>query len=177
MSTETDTETVDFGREASVSVEDLIRGFLGTHRFLHQYRIQKLIYLAELMYSEKHEKPLTKSQYKPYMYGAYSEDVDDVLSNMKRDPSVESESQYRYGDRKTTYKSSSVDPDLDSEVEELVRIVTDLTRSMSSDEIAEWSKSTYLFDETDYDERMEFRDYVHAIKNGEIEPDWKNLAE
>ncbi len=39
------------------------------------------------MYREKHEgRPLTEAEYKPYMYGAYSEDVDDTLSELRGDP-------------------------------------------------------------------------------------------
>ncbi|AAV47143.1 unknown [Haloarcula marismortui ATCC 43049] len=177
MSVEESGSDVGSDKDPPVSLQEVIKAFLQTHQFLHQYRLQKLIYLAELMYREKHEgRPLTEAEYKPYMYGAYSEDVDDTLSELRGDPEVKAENQHRYRNSKTTYKGEIEDLDIPSDVEDLVEVVTNMTRRMSSDDLAQWSKSTYLFDETDYNDEMEFEKYLSAIREGEVEPDWKKIS-
>jgi len=174
MSTEGAASESD-SQEGEVALQDLIMGFLSTHRFLHQFRLQKLIYLAELMYFEKHNKRLSDSEYRPYMYGAYSDDVDEALSELKSHPGIKTETSHRYDGKKTSY-SADLEPDLPDDVHALIQAVTNVTRKMSSEDLAEWSKSTYLFEETDFNDEMKFKEYKKRVDSGEIEADWKRLT-
>lgn len=163
--------------ESSDMLRLLIKGLLKNHKFLHEYRLQKLVYLAELLYLEREGgKSLTDADYKPYRYGAYSEDVKEAVSELASDSKVQAEYSRKYGNDTWSYKPNGLDPDLPEEVEELVDVVMNLSRHKSSDELAKWSKSTYLFNETDYDEQMSLSEYVSKYLDDGNEPDWKKLT-
>lgn len=162
----------------SERLRQLIMGLLNRHRFLHQYRLQKLVYLAELLYTERtNGDRLTDARYKPYRFGAYSEDVDDMLQEVsKSNPSISRRHKRKYGNDTYTYKANGMDVDIDEDIEDLINVVVNLTRRKSSDELAKWSKSTYLFNETDYDDEMSFDKYYSEYLDTGNTPDWKPLT-
>ena len=171
-----DSDEATEGLESSERLEKVIEGFLQKHRFLHQYRLQKLVYLAELLYTERTGGDrLTDAEYRPYRYGAYSEDVKKELGSVANRPDVKAEHSRKYGNDTWTYKSDNVDPNLPKEVEEVVDLVMKLTRKKSNDELAQFSKSTHLFEETDYDSEMDFDEYIDHLETGN-QPDWKKLV-
>lgn len=159
----------------SKELQQLIEGLLEKHNFLHEYRLQKLVYLAELLYAQRtNGESLTKANFKPYRYGAYSEDVKRALKDLSKQPEIKAEHKRKYGNDTCTYKPNNLDKDHPEHIQKLVDIVVNLSRNVSNDELANWSKSTYLFDKTDYDDIMDFSEYIEYLDNGQ-EPDWKGL--
>mgnify|MGYP006926899322 CR=1 FL=1 len=60
--------------EAEVNTEELLVGFLSNYDFLHEYRLQKLAYAAELLHAEESDdnSPLVGAGFQPYMDVSYS---------------------------------------------------------------------------------------------------------
>lgn len=154
----------------------LIEGLLEEHNFLHEYRLQKLVYLAELLYAERTDGDnLTDANFKPYRYGAYSEDVKKKLKEISKNPEIKAEYNRKYGNDTCTYKPNNLNKNLPKEINELIEVVLNLSRHVSNEDLAKWSKSTYLFKETDYDDEMNFKDYIDYLRDNN-EPDWKGLV-
>lgn len=139
-------------------VKEIIRGFLSRNEFLHEFRLQKLVYLAELISAAEREERLTDADYKPYMYGAYSEDVSKALKEM--DDSIETKADLRHGKVVTSYRSRGDSPELSDDIEDILDRVQSLVANLSSEELGEWSKETWLYENTPYGEPMNFEKYI-----------------
>ena len=145
--------------DGGVEIEDVIQAFLQEHDYLHEFRLQKLIYLAELVHGQLEENRLVEDvEYKPYMYGSYSEDVSDKLEDL--DDELESLPDYQHGKMTKRYIASdeSLGSIEDEIAKEIIKAVSDVTSSKRSVDLEKWSKSTSLYEETPYDQPMNFED-------------------
>ncbi len=61
--------------DSEIDDKEVVKGFLERYRYLHEYRIQKLVYLAEVVSVYERGRRLTELEFKPYMYGAYADDL------------------------------------------------------------------------------------------------------
>lgn len=148
----------------SVELEELIRGFLSKKRYLHEFRLQKLVYIAELVATLEHGDRLTDADYKPYMYGTYSEDLRNSLNEMESELSTEPDLQYG----KVTTKYLSCDaPELDKKVEKIINRVDNATSGWSSEDLGDWSKESWLYENTQYGDSMDF-DRVHPARKSVV---------
>ena len=155
-----------------IEASDLIRGFLDKYKFLHEYRLQKLIFFADLFAAEKYGERLTDTDFMPFMYGSYSDDVSNVLQELEENPDVSSKTDMHHGKTVTAYVGDSVDTsDLNDEVVEIIEQVHTVTNSKSNEELAQASKDSWLYEETEYAEEMNFREYAEKVRDGEIESD------
>jgi hypothetical protein len=64
-------------------LEDLIRYFLNHHTYLHEKRIQKLIFLADLHSIETRGRRLVEADFKRYYHGVYSDRVSLALQSLE----------------------------------------------------------------------------------------------
>lgn len=140
-----------------MDLESLIKYILSQHRFLHEYRLQKLVYLSELVSQFEDYGRITDAEFKPYMYGAYSDDISDSLSDLASDEDVNTSPDMWHGELTTAYHWEGSSPP-EIEEKELLDRVIEVARSKSNDELATWSKDTWLFEETDFGEAMDFSD-------------------
>lgn len=144
-----------------MELEDLIKYILSEHRFLHEFRLQKLVYLVELTSQCHNEDTLTDAEFKPYMYGAYSEDISNKLDNI--DSGIRKSVDKRHGELTNAYHwEGSEGPSVEDS--DLIDRVIQAVRSKSNDELASWSKETGLFENTPYGEPMKFSDYYDEEK-------------
>lgn len=158
-----------------LTLEDAIRELLRHHRYLHEFRIQKLLYIADLVAKLKsdNEERLTDADFKPYMYGSYSEDIRNTLNNLQSD--LPNEPDYQYG--KVTTKFLGKDhprfpPDLDlfdsetidrEDAIDIIEAVSEATDGVPNEELGDWSKDTWLYQSTEYDSEMDF-DRIDAVR-------------
>lgn len=156
-----------------VALEDVLVGFLSKYDFLHEYRLQKLVYAAELLYTEENDgEQLVNAEFKPYMYGSYSERLAETLDEIDNRENVVARPDVHHGKRTEAYKFTGTgDGDLPESVGDLVERLHEATKSMTNEELAQWSKDSWLYQETDYDTPMDFTDYAEKEDQGEINSD------
>lgn len=156
-----------------VTLEDVLVGFLSKYDFLHEYRLQKLVYAAELLYAEENDgEQLVNAEFKPYMYGSYSERLAETLDNLDTHEDIVARPDVHHGKRTEAYKFTGAgDGGLPENVGNLVQRLHEATKSMTNEELAQWSKESWLYQETDYDTPMDFDDYAEKEDRGEINSD------
>lgn len=146
--------------DRTVSLDEVIRGFIETNEYLHEYRLQKLVYLAELLsLRDRGGNRLTNADFKPYMYGAYSDELSERLDELKHEFGTKADT--HHGKVVTAYTSPDSDTDLEGETLGLIKKVNEIVRDgrFSNEDLAEWSKSTLLYQGTPFGEEMDFDDY------------------
>lgn len=161
--------------ETEVDTEELLVGFLSNYDFLHEYRLQKLAYAAELLHAEESDdnETLVGAEFKPYMYGSYSETVAEALDGIDTREDVVVRPDFHHGKRTEAYRFTDEGDtdDLPDDAEKIVDQLHGATKSMTNEELAEWSKESWLYRETDYDEPMDFTEYAEKVEEGEIDSD------
>lgn len=137
---------------------DIIRAFLEEHEHgVHEFRLQKLIYLLELVLAQENERA-TDLDYKPYMYGSYSEELGDELEKMKRDTNLTTKADYQHGKVTTKYFPSGEEPDIEEDLREKIKKISSEV-DMKNEDLGQWSKETKLYKETEYGTEMNFNDF------------------
>jgi len=63
--------------------EDVVSFFLNEHNFIHEKRLQKLIFLADLHSLQTTGKRLLDADFKPYYHGVFSDMISAGLQSMK----------------------------------------------------------------------------------------------
>lgn len=168
-------EDIDLEDTENVNLEEIVKWFLNQYKYLHEYRLQKLIYLAELIAIELDGSRLTSVDFKPYMYGSYSEELPDTLDGLKGEITVKpdmhhgkSVSVYRYnGDANIASKS----------VKTILEGANKISRSKSNEELAKWSKESWLYENTSFGETMNFDRYRQRLESDSAESDVRKLVE
>jgi|AntRauMinimDraft_3_1070383.scaffolds.fasta_scaffold03051_3 uncharacterized protein YwgA len=157
-------------------LKSIIKGLFREHKHLHEYRLQNLIYLAELLHVERTDgNTLTPGDYTPYRYGAFSPCVKSTVEELSIHPKIKHKQSQRYDGNTQVYETTDLKPDLPSDIQALVDIVMSLTKHKSNDDLRDWSKSTYLFKNTNYNKEMEFTTYTDQLAEGK-QPEWKKLT-
>ncbi|WP_396611596.1 hypothetical protein ACH9L7_15560 [Haloferax sp. S1W] len=164
-----------------MSIEDAIRGFLNEYEYLHEFRLQKLLYIAEMINSVSKENRLTDAEFKPYMYGSYSEDLSDTLENLDESGEIPSEPDWQYGKTATKYLGTA-DQQAEHEIDHnnLFQEIREALKGVTSEDLGKWSKETFLYENTDFGSEMRFDrlDKDKAINDLEkISPKLKNVLE
>lgn len=164
------------GVAETVSLREIILAFLEEHRFLHEYRLQKLVYLAELLSIKNSGQRLTNAEFKPYMYGAYSKDVSKALEDLESEAEVPTFVDSRHGKVTKAFKGRGEKTDLDEGTLSIVDSVVNITRRKSNEELADWSKSTWLFENTPYGDNMDMLKYETNFTD-KLEEDLEDLLQ
>ncbi|NLV10698.1 DUF4065 domain-containing protein [Halomicrobium mukohataei] len=144
---------------ALADLDDVIRGFLSRNEFLHEFRLQKLIYLAELVAQKEHERRLTDADYKPFMFGAYSEDVSNQLEDIESEANTRAAT--HHGKVVTEFLDPDQEPETSSEVEDILDKVQNhvQAKKISSKDFGQWSKESWLYENTPFEREMSFERY------------------
>jgi uncharacterized protein YwgA len=157
--------------ERDRDLELVIKQFLSYYDELYETRIQKLVFYTEVYAVCYYQKRVTAAEYRPYMYGAYSGDVADALEQMD---GIGRSRRVRYGNRTVVYSYEGEVEDLDRTRREIVRCVHEHTRETSTEDLAQFSKDSWLFEKTEYDEPMQFDEFREALDDyPEVEEELK----
>lgn len=152
---------------------EVVIGFLEQNEFLHEYRMQKLIYIADLVSELKkgHEKRITNADFKPYMYGTYSEDVRDELQDLSDRGDINCQLERKNGNITKRYsekdrRNKSDSDRMDSKTASINKILEEVNKAtfgQSNDDLGEWSKESWLYRNTEYGTEIDF-DKVHRAE-------------
>jgi len=105
----------------------------------------------------------------------FSPCVKSTVEELSIHPKIKHKQSQRYDGNTQVYETTDLKPDLPSDIQALVDIVMSLTKHKSNDDLRDWSKSTYLFKNTNYNKEMEFTTYTDQLAEGK-QPEWKKLT-
>lgn len=109
-------------------------------------RIHRIVYLMDVYSICKKGMRVTNIDFCPFMYGMYSEELSDVIE------SIDFSTKKGLNDMiivdKYIYPKKSFD--LDSETENTLRRVLNMTSNFTKEDLDNWSKETELYKETEY---------------------------
>jgi len=146
-------------------LKSVLQEFLRHNHFLHEFRVQKLVYLADLVSKLKRGERLTDADFKPYMYGSYSENLRNTINSSQDE--LPTGKDRHYGNVTTVFYGGNTDkgrsagvfeqPALqDEEAQEIIEAVLEAIDGWRSEELGDWSKESWLYENTPYDEEMDF---------------------
>lgn len=145
----------DLLRSDRDELKEVVREFLYRYSFLHEKRVHKLVFYGEVYCLQNYGRRLSDADFKPYHYGPYAELITDTLHELSQKPSVKFEVD---GD-KTRYMSTEPGK-LSEEKREIIAEIDAETRGMSTQELVQFSKTTWLWKETEEDTLMDFETYL-----------------
>jgi len=143
-------------------VKEVIREFLAQPEYdeLYETRLQKLIFYTEVYCILHYGHRLTEAEYRPYMFGAFSPDVRHALNNLD---DIKKRRTIKNGNRTVAYRCSEKSDWLDEDTKCIIRRTHLSARRKSTDELAQFSKESYLFENTEYDPPMKFTEFEEAL--------------
>lgn len=147
---------VDLSEEDMAELKQILLEFLAKYEALYEKRVQKLVFYGEVYAARETGQRLTAATFTPYDYGPYSRAITRALEGLEEDDSVARTSlgQYR------THLDGG---DLSSKKRYLVDRVHEETKRMSTEEMVERAKETWLWEHFDYAEEMDFAEYVDEV--------------
>lgn len=151
--------------EGSEDLEAAISELMEEFDFLHELRIQKLLYIADLVSQLERDRRITDADFKPYMYGSYSDNISNTLSSFEKEGKIYFEPDYKYGDVTTKYTEMQDGQELnDEKAEEILQRVIEATSGWTSKDLGKWSKDSWLYKNTSYGSTMNF-DRLSTVKD------------
>jgi uncharacterized protein YwgA len=146
-------------------IKVVVREFLSKYQYLYEKRIQKLVFYGEIYCLINFGSRLTNANFKPYMYGSFSEDIREALAELDNE-GVQTEEVLINGKWVTKYIGEEVDGgNLPAPLAAIVDAVHQQTRSQSTEELAKFSKQNWLFEQTDYGDLMDFDEFAEKLDN------------
>lgn len=136
--------------------------------YLLDQAIQKLTFISDLYCTEQYGARITEVEYKPTMYGPYSEDIDKTLEMIRGQTRTKHTlfdgDQYR----QYSWKEPVFEPN--GTHDEILKAVYNTFKDTPLDDLVAESKSNRLFDETEFGEPMDFAEYREKLLQGVVEP-------
>lgn len=156
----------DLAEEKIERIQSVIKDFLvqSNRKELFETRIQKLIFYSEVYCVFHYHHRLTHAEYRPYMYGAFSLDVRmaiESLEGIKRRKTV------IHGERTTGYSIENHTGFVNDGVREIIEQVCNSVENESTENLAQFSKDSWLFENTEYDHPMDFSELNEALNKHE----------
>lgn len=146
------------GNDNMAQVDKEIQELLGC--ILHHFsnisikRLHNLAFLIEFKYFEDNERRLTNADYRPYLEGVYSDDVDANLDPLE---GVEERKVRISGERVSTLKvNKDFECELDEKGREIVDSIVSNYGEMPRNEIQRTIASTKIYEQVDSGEAIEF---------------------
>jgi hypothetical protein len=142
------------------SLDSVVGRFLDEQGETTETRLQNLVFVTEVYATTYCRRRLTGAEFRPYMYGAYSPDVSETLSDSQ---CVTEHRRLKNGNRTTVYSSDGSNPKMDDSRETIVESVSDYTSGVDTDTLAQFSKDSWLFEHTPEDDPMQFTAFRDAL--------------
>ncbi len=137
-------------------LKDVVIEFLSKYEGLYEKRIQKLIFYAEVETAMKTGQRLTDANFMPYDYGPYSRAITQVLEELSEERRVSIRTNGQY--------ATALDGgDLSPKKKYLIGRIHEETKRMSTDELVDRAKETWLWENFDYAEEMDFARYIDEV--------------
>ncbi|WP_152422376.1 hypothetical protein [Halorubrum californiense] len=145
------------------TLETVIKQFLSLYDELYETRIQKLVFYTEVYTITNYSRRVTKAEFKPYKYGAYSTDIKHTLEEMD---GINRRNTVRYGNRTVAYSLPDFCTPLESDSPraKIIQTIHDATKNVLTEDLAQFSKDSWLFEETEYNHPMQFEEFHEALE-------------
>lgn len=137
-------------------LEEVILEYLSKYEGLYEKRVQKLLFYSEVKTAMKTGQRLTDATFMPYDHGPYSKAVTQALEDLSEAG--------RVSIRKNGQYATALDGgDLSPKKKYLIGRMHEETKRMSTDELVERAKDTWLWEEFEYAEEMDFATYIEEV--------------
>ena len=137
------------------SVKPLLRYFIAQYNGIVEERLQKLCFYTEAVHYEEHGSRLSNVDYRPFMYGMFSDDIRTGTEQLDADGGEVSKT-LRNGKVVDLFETPDTPAELDDDLRAFLDAVHEETRDRTTSEIAQWTKDHRLFSLTPYDDAVVF---------------------
>lgn len=137
-------------------LKQIIIEFLSKYEGLYEKRIQKLIFYGEVYTAQEAGQRLTDATFMPYDHGPYSRAVTQALDDLEETEVVDQRPNGQYA-------TSRDGGDLSPKKKYLIDRIHEMTKRMSTDELVDRAKDTWLWEQFEYAEPMDFATYIDEI--------------
>ena len=144
-------------------LKEVIKEILYNLDFAYNYRLQKLVFYGDIWCLQNFGKRLTSASFKPFHHGSYSEDIVDALDELASEDKIEYRVVRKNGNETRKYLGHREGGRLSSGKKRIVKEITDETDTLTTDELAQFTKQTWLFNNTEKGEPMDFEYYAENV--------------
>lgn len=123
-------------------------------------RLHKLVFFGDVYSLHHYGGRLTDANFKAYNYGAFATDIQELLEEMLNTREVEA-FQSRFSSHKQFRNTRP--PELSEEKQQIIDEVWKETRSLSDHALERFTKESWLYENTPYDEQMDWDEYREVI--------------
>lgn len=147
---------VELDSKDQEELKEIIVEFLSRYEGLYEKRIQKLVFYGEIATGIKTGERLTDANFMPYDYGPYSRSITDALDSLVDEGRISIKENGQYA---TTLSGGNISP----KKTYLIDKIHSETNRMSTDELVDRAKDTWLWQNYDYAEEMDFAEYIDEV--------------
>lgn len=144
-------------------LEEVIKEFLYHLDWAYHKRLQKLVFYGDVWCLQTYGKRLTDADFLRYYHGSFSRDIETALDELRESGEVEFEREEKQDEPTYRYFNHGEGGDLSPAKKELVRYIHQDTASWSTDKLAGFSKQTWLFENAEDGESMDFDTYRDEV--------------
>lgn len=148
--------SIDLDEDDWEELKEIIVEFLSKYEGLYEKRVQKLIFYSEIKTAIKTGQRLTDATFMPYDYGPYSRTVTKALEELNEEGRISIRDNGQYA---TALDGGSLSP----KKKYLIERFHEETKRMSTDELVERAKDTWLWKDFEYAEEMNFATYIDEV--------------
>lgn len=136
---------------------------MARYNYLHEWRIQKLVFYADVLSLNRRGYRLTSAQFRKHYYGVFSDQVRDVLWHMadldqRPDRTPTGRETVRF-----QVSGSLRVPTLSKEDVRLIDEAHEATRDLSNEQLADWGKETTIWRVTEQGEPLDLESYAKLV--------------
>lgn len=119
-------------------------------------RLHKFVFFGDLYSLHWYGGRLTDASFKAYDFGAFSEDIQELLETLVNSGEVRTT---RSPTGRGEQYHNTRKPKLSREKQEIIDEVWEKVKGLSDPELEQFSKETWLYEETPYDSEMDWEEY------------------
>lgn len=150
-------------RDDSEELKEIIKEFLCHLDWAYHTRIQKLVFYSDVWCLQTFGKRLSNADFLSYYHGSFSRDIEDALAELREGGEVDFESELKEDGETFRYLNHPKGGELSPAKKEIIRHIHQETAGWSTPKLAAFSKQTWLYENTDEGESMDFETYRDEI--------------
>lgn len=133
-------------------------------------RLHKLVFFGDVYSLHWYGGRLTDANFKAYDHGAFATDIRDLLEEMIESGEVEPfTSRFSHHPQ---YRNTRK-PRLSEEKQQIIDEVWKETMDLSDNALEKFTKGSWLYENTPYDEEMDWEDYKHVVGHA---TQWRDIV-
>jgi uncharacterized protein YwgA len=140
-------------------LQDVIKSFVARYNYLHEWRIQKLVFYADLLSLSRRGYRLTSADFKKHFYGVFSSNIREELWKMSDLTQRPDKTPTGKDTKRFQLQGSLVLSTLSKEDISLIEEAHEATRDLTNEQLADWGKETTLWRTTDQGALLDLRGY------------------